>query len=281
MTLDLVSIKFFISVAEAESFTKAAKMASCSQSAVSQQIAKLEKQIGQKLFFREKNLILTPSGKIFLGYAKKIFNLHCEAMDRMHEPDLEGEVSFGLPEDFASLFLSDVLAHFSHIHPRILLNVECDLTVNLFNRFKKGEFDLVLLKRHHPNSTNVWTEPLRWVGDETLIESNKPVPLILSPLPCVYRTAAINSLETVSRSWRLVFVSTSYASTAAAVKAGMGITVMPITMIPKNLKALNPSLLPKLPEAHTCLLKHDDKNSALNSLETFVFETLGNVVKRV
>ena len=59
-----------------------------------------------------------------------------EALERFREPDLNGEVRFGLPEDFASVYLSGVLAEFARIHPRILLSIECDLTVNLFNRFK-------------------------------------------------------------------------------------------------------------------------------------------------
>ncbi len=48
--------------------------------------------------------------------------------DRFKEPELEGEVRFGLPENFASAYLSDVLADFSRIHPRVFLSVECDLT---------------------------------------------------------------------------------------------------------------------------------------------------------
>ena len=73
----------------------------------------------------------------------------------------------------------------------------------------------------------------KWVGDASLIDSEKPVPLVLSPQPCVYRASAIQTLENSGRSWRLVFSSPSYAGTVAAVKAGMGITVIPHTMIPE------------------------------------------------
>lgn len=41
---------------------------------------------------------LTAEGEVFLGYARQIFSLHREALDRFKEPGLEGEVLFGLPE---------------------------------------------------------------------------------------------------------------------------------------------------------------------------------------
>lgn len=278
MIIDTISLQSFIAVAETSSFTRAAERVGRTQSAISQQMAKLENLLGKPLLVRGKTLVLTPEGEIFLGYARQIFALHCEVIGRFKEPELEGEVHFGLPEDFASVYLSEVLADFSRIHPRILLNIECDLTLNLFDRFKKKEFDLVLVKMNRPedfpNGLDVWSEPLKWVGDASLLDPNKPVPLVLSPHPCVYRASAIKTLENASRAWRLVFSSPSYAGTVAAVKARMGITVMPHTMIPNELQAVDVSLLPKLADTHVSLLKYQANNSAINTLEGFVLRKL-------
>ena len=278
MSIDTITLQCFIAVAETGSFTKAAEKVGRTQSAISQQMTKLENLLGKPLLLRGKIFALTPEGDIFLGYARQIFALHREAMDRFKEPELEGEVRFGLPENFASVYLSEVLADFSRIHPRILLNIECDLTLNLFDRFKKKEFDLVLVKMNRPedfpNGLDVWSEPLKWVGDPGLIDPQKPVPLVLSPQPCVYRASAIKTLENAGRSWRLVFSSPSYAGTMAAVKAGMGITVIPHTMIPNELQAIDGSLLPKLADTHVSLLKHRADNPAINTLEGFVLKRL-------
>lgn len=262
MSIDPITLQCFIAVAETGSFTKAAERVGRTQSAISQQITKLENLLGKPLMVRGRMFALTPEGEIFLGYARQIFALHREAMDRFKEPELEGEVQFGLPEDFASVFLSDVLADFARIHPLILLNIECDLTLNLFDRFKKKEFDLVLVKMMRPdgfpNGQDVWTEPLEWVGDESLLQRGKPVPLVLSPLPCVYRTAAIQALEAAGHSWRLTFSSTSHAGKAAAVKAGMGLTVLPRMMTPKELSLAVSNDLPELDDIHVSLLKHEN-----------------------
>lgn len=278
--MDTSTLQCFIAVAETVSFTKAAERVHRTQSAVSQQISRLESFLGKRLFVRNKTraLFLTPEGELFLGYARQILALHHEAIDRFKQPDLEGEVRFGLPEDFATIYLSEVLADFSLIHPRVLLNVQCDFTVNLLNRFKKKEFDLVLVKMNRPedfpNGLDVWSEPLRWVGDSNLIHTQKPLPLVLSPHPCVYRSSVIETLERAGLPWRLVFSSPSYAGTVAAVKAGLGITVMPYTMIPTDLHGVDVGLLPKLADTHVSLLKHQACNPGVNSLERFVLQKL-------
>ena len=278
MNIDTIALQCFIAVAETGSFTRAAERVGRTQSAISQQISKMESLLGKVLLVRGKAFTLTPEGEIFLGYARRIFALHREALDRFKEPELEGEVRFGLPENFASVYLSEILAGFLRIHPRILLNIECDLTLTLFERFKKKEFDLVLVKMNRPedfpNGLDVWSEPLKWVGDLSLIDPAKPVPLILAPQPCVYRASAVKSLERASRSWRLVFSSPSYAGAVAAVRAGMGISVMPQTMIPDDLQAIDSAVLPKLADTHISLIKHVANNAAVNTLEEFVLRRL-------
>lgn len=278
MSLDTFTLQCFIAVAETESFTRAAVRVGRTQSAISQQIAKLEALLGKELFVRGRTFSLTPEGEIFLSYAKKIFTLHREALDRFKEPELAGEVRFGLPEDFASVFLSDVLLEFSRTHPRVNLNIECDLTLNLFENFKKKEFDLVLVKmtrpEDFPNGLDVWSEDLEWVYDGNAIDFTKQIPLVLSPKPCVYRARAINALEKAGKKWRLVFSSPSYAGTIAAVKAGMGITVLPRAMVPEKLEVLQTKKLPNLKSIHVCLLKHNSSNPAVNSFEEFVLKKM-------
>lgn len=278
MMTDFVTLKGFIAVAETGSFTRAGERIGRTQSAVSQQMAKLEAMLGSALLDRGRTISLTPEGEIFLGYARKISALHNEMLDRFRHSELEGEVRFGVPENFASVFLSDVLADFSRIHPRILLKIDCDLTLNLFERFRANELDLVLVKMNRPedfpNGLDVWTEPLRWVGDPGLIDPATPVPLVLAPQPCVYRSSAIKALDAAHRPWRLVMSSPSYAGAVAAVKAGMGVTVMPQTMIPPDLPAIGARLLPDLADTHVSLLKHRDDIPAINTLEGFVLSRI-------
>jgi DNA-binding transcriptional LysR family regulator len=286
--MDQFTIECFLAVANVKSFTKAAKQVNRTQSAVTQQINGLEKYLNVRLFDRSNGVVLTKEGDIFLPYAKKIFSLNQEVLDRFKQPEVEGEVYFGVPEDFATLFLSDVLSSFSLLHPRIFLSVECDFTLNLFNKFKKGQLDLVMVKmcssEDIPRGVEVWQERLVWVGkkrsviDKDLIET---LPLIMSAQPCVYRSTAIEALEKNGYKWRMVYSSPSYAGIIAAVKADMGITALPLAMIPEGLQEVSHIDLPPLPDIHVSLLKQSQKKSeSINTLESFLVEKLRYLRKR-
>ncbi len=283
--MDTFSLECFVAVAETGSFTKAATKMKRTQSAMTQQIANLEKSLQITLIERGKKASLTQSGELFLPYALRILGLHQEIIDRFKYPELDGEVRVGIPEDFAARFLADVLADFSRIHPRIFLNVQCGLSLNLFDQFKNKSLDLVLVKMTSPEGfpfgVEVWTEPLVWVGKEGMtIPSNpeNPIPLVLAPEPCVYRSRAIEALEKDRIGWRMVYSSPSYAGTIAAVKANMGFTVLPVTMIPEKLIRID-HLLPALPELHVSLLRQNNKESpAIESLIEFLLKKLKQAI---
>lgn len=280
--MDIFSLQCFIAVAEHQSFSKAAAYVNRTQSAITQQIGNLEKKLGSPLFHREKKVFLTKEGELLFPYALRMYSLHQEILDRFKNPELDGEVRIGIPEDFASCFLTDVLIDFSRIHPRVFLNVECDLTLNLLNRFKSGTLDITVLKMsspvEFPQAVEIWKEPLTWVskqGTLDLIQKNKPIPLALSPEPCLYRSKALKALEEAGIASRIVYTSPSHAGLIAAVKANMGITVFPITMIPDHLEAITGSFLPPLPEIHVCLLKKQKHPSpAIETLSEFLLKKL-------
>jgi DNA-binding transcriptional LysR family regulator len=91
----------------------------------------------------------------------------------------------------------------------------------------------------------------------------------------VYRAAAIAALEGAGRAWRQAVLSPSHMGTIAAVRAGLGLTVLPRPMIPAGISAVPAALLPPLGDIHVSLLKRDNTNAALTSLEGFVLRHFG------
>lgn len=279
--MDNLALDCFLAVYRAGSFTEAARSLHRTQSAVTQQILKLEKEVGRRLFQRGRKITLTPEGEILLSYAEQIEGLIRAARDQLRSPDLEGELRIGLPEDFASIFLTEVLADFQRLHPRVRLRVECDLTFHLLDTFKKGELDLVLLKAMDPTDMpagfEVWTEPLEWVAHKSFqdrLPESGPWPLVLAPAPCVYRKHAVEALQKVGASWETVFVSPSFVGKIAAVEAGMGLTLIPRTLVPKSLRIVESPSLPPVPELHVSLLKGGKGGKALETLESFLITRL-------
>ena len=107
MNLDIITLQSFAAIASTHSFTKAAKKVCRTQSAISQQIARLEYLLGKKLLQRDKEIILTLDGEIFLEYAKKILKLHEEMLSKFNQKKLEGEVRFGLPECLPTIIITE------------------------------------------------------------------------------------------------------------------------------------------------------------------------------
>lgn len=279
--MDIFSLECFLAIVETGSFTKAAEKVRRTQSAITQQIHSLEKTFGVPLFIRGKKVELTEKAHSFLPQAIKMIELHREILDHFKHPELMGKVSVGFPEDFATLFLSDILKDFSAIHPRISLCVECDLTINLLEQFRKGTLDLILVKmpdKHLSEGVEIWKDPLVWVGNfasSHAIKNGEPISLVVSAEPCIYRARAIKALNEASIPFKIVYTSPSYAGRIAAVEAGLGITVLPQTMIPERLQKVIIPELPSLHDIHICLLKKEQgSNAALESLHQFIVQKI-------
>jgi DNA-binding transcriptional LysR family regulator len=279
--VDTLQLKSFVAIAETGTFGQAAAAVNRTQSALSLQIKKLEEQLGCDLFDRtNRRVSLTPQGEIFLGYAKRMIQLQWEAFSRLREPDVEGEIRFGTPEDFATHYLPDVLASFRQHHPRVQLNVACDLTLNLIDGFLRGEYDVILAKRDPQRvkgGTKVWREPLVWAGADGY-QPEERLSLVLSPQPCIYRARALAALDRAKRSWHISYTSPSLAGTLAAVKAGLGITVLPAHMIPAGVHPIRKETkLPHLADSEVALMKKDEISKVAEIFAEHVVQSLESI----
>ena len=130
--LDLELLRSFVSVVDAGGFTRAGERVHRTQSTVSQQIKRLEDDVGQPLLNRTgKDVTPTEAGERLLSYARRLLALAEEARDVLARPGNEGAVRLGIPEDFAAYRLTKLLATFSRSHPGLRLDVRADQSVYL------------------------------------------------------------------------------------------------------------------------------------------------------
>ncbi|BAL74006.1 LysR family transcriptional regulator [Bradyrhizobium cosmicum] len=229
--LDLELLRSFVSVVEAGGFTRAGERVHRTQSTVSQQIKRLEEDVGQVLLHRDgKDVRPTEAGERLLSYARRLLTLAEEARDVLREPDSEGAVRLGIPEDFAAYRLAKLLGAFSRSHPGLRLDVRADQSKNLSRDLDRGELDLALFKREAgaKGAIAVWPEKVHWVTSKSHpVDVNaSSVPLIGFPLGCLYRAGAIHALESAGRAWHMSYSSSSLAGIQAAVAAGMGLSIL-------------------------------------------------------
>ncbi len=263
---DTQTLKTLLAIADTGSFSRAAEATGRTQPAVSQQIKKLEETLGCRLLTRGGGgAVLTPEGETYVSYARRILSLHWEAFSRLSEPEAQGEIRIGTPEDFATWRLSNVLAQFAKHHPRVQLSVRCDLTLNLIEAFENGDLDIILVKRDPQSVTGgvrVWREPLVFAAS-SMWDATLPVPLVLSPKPCIYRARALNALDRAGVAWRIVYTSPSLAGTLAATRAGLGITVLPANMLPADVQPLGHEAgMPELSDAEIALMRQPNLSKA-------------------
>lgn len=276
MDLDIALLRSFIVLAETASFGRTGTRIGRSQSAVSAQIARLESMLGQRLVARDtRNVRLTPEGERLLPEARALVAQGDRLVERFRAVATAGEVRFGSPEDFASAYLPEVLGHFAAAHPLVELYVSCQLTLPLIAEFEAGVHDLIVVKqdpaRPYPGAQLLWREPLVWVAAPGFgVPEGRPVPLVMSPAPCVYRARAVDAFGKAGWRWSGAYTSPSFAGAVAAVQAGLGAMVMPEAMVPPGLRRLND--WPPLAEVEMSLLIRPHAGPAVAALATFIAE---------
>ena len=277
--LDLDCVRAFTAIAQAGNFTRAAEAMRRRQSTVSLQLQRLEDALGRRLVERSPRLVrLTTEGELFLPFATRLLALNDEVVSRVSEPQLAGVVRLGTPEDFATRHLPDVLARFARAYPAVSLEVTCDLTLHLLDGFGKGAFDLALIKRERSVASGgkrVWREPLVWVAaSSATLAREATTALVVSPTPCVYRKRAVEALGRARRSWRVAYTCGSLAGTLAAVRAGLGVTVLPKDMVPADLHIIDGGMLPDLRDTEIALLQRDPISLAAQRLGAHIISSL-------
>ncbi|MBW4210596.1 LysR family transcriptional regulator [Enterobacter asburiae] len=128
MNNKLTAIYTFLRVAEAGSFSAAARQTGIKQSAVSQQIAALEESLGVVLLHRTtRTMKLTEQGERYRRDMQLVLDAMGEAERRLHPVDqsVQGRVHVQLPSGLGQIVLSHLLA-LQHLHPELQLMISLD-----------------------------------------------------------------------------------------------------------------------------------------------------------
>ncbi|MFM0004690.1 LysR substrate-binding domain-containing protein [Paraburkholderia dipogonis] len=257
-TLDLDLLRTFVAVADGESFALAAERVHRTQSAVTQQMARLELQLGVALFQKVgRSKRLTEPGVRLLDYARQLLALNDEVLETLAAPDLRGPLRIGSPYDAAEFLLPPLLARFSALYPHVQIEVHPARTAHLLQALKQGQIEISLVAMPegmvdpaHP-SVRLRTSPMVWMAAaEYVHDPSQPVPLVSPNEPSHYRATALAALDAHQIPWHIRHVSTSLAfgGLRAALRAGLGVTVRPIEMLASELRVLDEAEgLPRLP----------------------------------
>lgn len=247
-------LRTFVTIKDLGGFTSAGELLGRSQPAISLQVKKLEEILGTKLFLRGSSLELTDDGEYLYRAARQILEINDQIIAKVRGDNISGKVRLGIPNDFELAFLARALRNLSRVYPNIIVEVECEISKVILQRYQKGQYDIALAMERAKESEDRDTrdyrlERIEWVFKESLQDScdDEPTPLIAYPQGCVYRSIMEEALQAQQHPYRFMYTSTSLLGIFSAVEEGLGITAMASSVIPDHLKHVeSTAILPAL-----------------------------------
>ena len=146
--MDIRRLRYFVQIVESGSLSKASRQLFVVQPALSQQMARLEEEVGKPLLVRSvRGVVPTENGEALYHHAKFVLRQLDEAVlvARRDYTQIGGRVALGLAPDTASIVGLPLLRHLKEKYPGILLNVVVSLPIHLEERARQSQLDLAIL----------------------------------------------------------------------------------------------------------------------------------------
>ena len=188
-------MRYFITVAECGSFTEAAERCYISQSAISQQIQALEKELGVELIHREnRRFSLTPAGEYFYSQSR---NLLAEAEAVVRETARIGgtdeeKLRIGYLRSYGGQELHQAVAEFSRLYPEVEISIVTGTHEELYDLLRFGKVDLVLTDQRRAFSEQYMNYQLMQCGCFAELSIRNPLAIReslsleeLKKMPCI------------------------------------------------------------------------------------------------
>ena len=264
--LDTKQLHSFLYLAEARSFSKAARQIGCSQATMSVRIQKLEEAFGARLFDRSHHEVsLTAEGRDLLPDIRSLIDMQRQMVWRVQSKRVIGEVRFGVAEGFETALLPGLFGYMMQNHAAAELDTHCLPSWRLQQMIETRALDLavVALTEEAPSAVVLSRPQLHWVcAPAFVLDPSTPVPVAWNAENCVLHAAAAAALEDQGIAYREVLRNADPRVVLATVEAEMAVTVMAEGTVPGSLRTMPmPSDLPQLGRGCIQLLERPELQS--------------------
>jgi DNA-binding transcriptional LysR family regulator len=234
MISDLDLVRTFLAVVEAGSFSAAATGVYRSQAAVSQQIRRLEAQVGASLFERgRREVTLSHAGRRLLPHARELLNASEQAHLAAHGSD-QRRIRIGIPDDLAELVIP-ALANIAGNDGAFVFEIVTGTTRELHASIPaRLEIVVGLAIPRLRDGIELARLRIRWFGRWNRGGS---IPMALCTEGCLLRRQALAALDRAGMAWHLCVAATSMGVVEAAIAGGMAVGPL--------LEAVAPDVLPR------------------------------------
>ncbi len=260
---DLDLLNTLVAVAEEKSLSAAALRLARSQSAISEQIRKLEEFCGLPLLVRGKHgARLTPAGDRLMIHARKLLLLSDVARQDMQGALMTGDLRLAVTDYFRPAAIAGILRRIREQYPRLRLHVSVRKSAQIEQDADSGDFDVGISMRvleHEarprggaPDRTiALRREPLAWVAAPSfVIDAAAPLPLVALPESCSLQRFALRQLEKAGAPFYIAHSASGVGGLQSALCAGLGVACLNASAIPAGASAVGDRAgrLPALPD---------------------------------
>ena len=242
--MDLRRLRYFVAVAEELHFGRAAERAGIAQPPLTQQIQKLENELGCRLLVRGRKTALTEAGSALLQEARRILEQAERAAEvtRRAARGEQGELVVGAPPSVMLSALPSVIRKYRHAYPAVRFTLRELSTSAIENALRQGEIDVGFLRETRPQppltSQIMYTEPVVAVlpashrlaeRQRLAVEALRGEPFLFFPrrLGPAFYDKLISFCSQAGFVPEVVQEATQWQSVVCLVEAGMGVSLAP------------------------------------------------------
>ncbi len=242
--MEISHLRVFQTIAETGSVSSAAQHLNCVQSNVTARIKGLENELGSTLFYRKpRGMIATPAGRTLLKYAKQILHLEKEAKKALQDDDkVQGPLMLGAFESVAAVRLPLLLSKYHRLYPEVDLSLVTGNSIELNQKVLNYEIDGAFVTDGYKTDDMKWVEAFR---EELVLiyPSGKKTPetaaqkgVLVFPRPCAYRERLEQWFQKKGLILNQKMELGSADGIVECVAAGMGVSILPFSLIKKASK---------------------------------------------
>jgi LysR family hydrogen peroxide-inducible transcriptional activator len=250
--MEFHQLRYFCAIADSGGFSRAARLAHVSQPSLSQQIQKLEEELGARLFDRlGRTVRLTELGRALLPRARALlFDVEAARNDIVEgKTSITWPVCVGVIPTIAPYFLPPLLATFSRRYPQARVTVIEEITPLLLERLRNGTMDMAVVavplqvRGHEFQAFPLMEEKLyAALPTQHVLAKRRSIslgelhdePFLLLRDGHCFRETAVAACKRARLQPRIVFESGQFTSILSMVSAGLGVSIIPAMALEKR-----------------------------------------------
>jgi DNA-binding transcriptional LysR family regulator len=275
--MDIELYRTFLAITDLRSFTAAAQHVGRTQSAVSQQMKRLEETLGHPLFERRSGAVdLTEYGKSLIGYARNIVDTQGEVIRSFKRAHFGGLVVIGIADAYVNRIARTVAIETQRLYPEAATRVVIDDSAGLARRIADGSVDLAFVTDGNcPTRGPVaFRDRLVLVGPEAgELYKADPLPLAVYDERNQDEVPLIAFLAARNRSHRVAYICRNVHGQHAAIVAGLCVALLVEgSMVPGERPYLEPEGFPVFRDLSIRLERARKKSEVIDRLERHLLD---------